>query len=256
MRRATVIGSRITGNLANDDGGGVYARRGGVQVYDSVLSNNLVDGSGGAIGSTGDILVVRSQVDGNTTDGDGGALYADEDGDVTVIDSTIDGSDADGPGGAIFTLDGDVAVVRLHAERQPRRRPRRRDLRRGGRTRRQLDHRAQPGRGPRRRRHLGARQPDVVNSTVTDNYAEGQGGGLMAAGTVRCSAPRSAATSRRWPPTSLRGALHLVARSSARGEPSPATPGPPATAAGCTTGVTRAQLHHRRLVRARPPRAT
>ena len=57
------------------------------QVYDSVLSNNLVDGSGGAIASTGDILVVRSTVDGNTTDGDGGALYADEDGDVTVIDS-------------------------------------------------------------------------------------------------------------------------------------------------------------------------
>ena len=102
---------RISGNLANDDGGGVYARRGGVQVYDSVLSNNLVDGSGGA-----DRLHRRHPgrpvlVDGNTTDGDGGALYADEDGDVTVIDSIIDGSDADGPGGAIFTLDGDVAVL-------------------------------------------------------------------------------------------------------------------------------------------------
>src|SRR5918993_29270 len=89
MRRATIVRSVITGNLANDDGGGVYARRGGVQVFDSSVSSNLVDGSGGAIGSTGDILVVRSHVDGNTTDGDGGALYADEDGDVTVIDSTI-----------------------------------------------------------------------------------------------------------------------------------------------------------------------
>ena len=62
----------------------MYARRGGVAVFDSVLSNNLVDGSGGAVGSTGDILVVRSRVDGNTTDGDGGALYTDESGDVTV----------------------------------------------------------------------------------------------------------------------------------------------------------------------------
>jgi hypothetical protein len=35
-------------SLANDDdGGGVYARRGGVQVYDSTISDNNVDGSGG-----------------------------------------------------------------------------------------------------------------------------------------------------------------------------------------------------------------
>ena len=82
-----------------------------LQVYDSIISNNLVDGSGGALGSTGDILVVRSHVDGNTTDGDGGAIYTDEDGDVTVIDSTVDGNTADGPGGAIFTLEGDVTIV-------------------------------------------------------------------------------------------------------------------------------------------------
>ena len=81
------------------------------QVYDSIISNNLVDGSGGALGSTGDILVVRSHVDGNTTDGDGGAIYTDEDGDVTVIDSTVDGNTADGPGGAIFTLEGDVTII-------------------------------------------------------------------------------------------------------------------------------------------------
>ena len=62
----------MTGNLANDDGGAVYARRGGVIVIDSALNGNLVDGSGGAIGSTGDVVVVRSHVDGNTTDGDGG----------------------------------------------------------------------------------------------------------------------------------------------------------------------------------------
>ena len=111
MRRATIVRSVITGNLANDDGGGVYARRGGVEVYDSIISANLVDGSGGAIGSTGDILVVNSHVDGNTTDGDGGALYTDEDGDVTVINSTVDGNTADGPGGAIFTLEGDVTII-------------------------------------------------------------------------------------------------------------------------------------------------
>jgi hypothetical protein len=174
--------SRIDGNLANDDGGGVYARRGGVQVYDSVLSNNLVDGSGGAIGSTGDILVVRSQVDGNTTDGDGGALYTDEDGDVTVIDSLVDGSDADGPGGAIFTLDGDVAVLNstLIGNRADDR---------GGAVSGEADVLlvnstvarnlavAHAGGGIWARGDL-----MMVNATVTDNYAEGEGGGTLAAG--------------------------------------------------------------------------
>lgn len=182
MRRATVRDSVITGNLANDDGGGVYARRGGVQIYDSVLSHNLVDGSGGAVGSTGDILVVRSRIDGNTTDGDGGALYADEAGDVTVIDSTIDGSDADGPGGAIFTLDGDVAVIgsTLVGNRADDR---------GGAISGEADVLlanstvarnlavAHVGGGVWARGNL-----FVLNSTVTDNYAEGEGGGLLAAG--------------------------------------------------------------------------
>ena len=177
-----MYGSRISGNLANDDGGAVYARRGGVRVFDSVLSNNLVDGSGGAVGSTGDILIVRSRVDGNTTDGDGGALYTDESGDVTVIDSTIDGSDADGPGGAIFTLDGDVAILRstLIGNRADDR---------GGAISGEADVLvvnstiarnqavAHVGGGVWARGNL-----VVVNSTVTDNHAEGQGGGLLAAG--------------------------------------------------------------------------
>ena len=183
MRRVTVYRCVFTGNLANDDGGGIYARRAGVQVYDSLINSNLVDGSGGAIGSTGDILVVRSRVDGNTTDGDGGALYADEDGDITVIDSTVNGSTADGPGGAIFTLDGDVTVVnstltataptiavarsparptsRLELDHRPQ--PRRRARRWGDLgTRRRLDHQLhghrQLRRGPGRRRS-GRRQP-------------------------------------------------------------------------------------------------
>ena len=123
QRRATIIRSVITGNLANDDGGGVYARRGGVEVYDSIVSGNL--GTAPGVGSARrGTRVVRSHVDGNTTDGDGGALYPDEDGDVTVIDSTVSGNTADGPGGAIFTLEGDV-THRLDAERRPCRRPRR-----------------------------------------------------------------------------------------------------------------------------------
>jgi membrane protein implicated in regulation of membrane protease activity len=185
MRRATIVRSVITGNVANDDGGGVYARRGGVQVFDSIVSNNAVDGSGGAIGSTGDILLVRVHADGNTTDGDGGALYADEDGDVTVIDSTVDGNNADGPGGAIWTLDGDVTVVNstINGNRSDDR---------GGAIGGEADVDvinstiarnaavAHVAGGIWARGYL-----YVANSTVSNNYAEGEGGGILGAEVVR-----------------------------------------------------------------------
>jgi hypothetical protein len=182
MRRATIVRSVITGNLANDDGGGVYARRGGVEVYDSVVSGNLVDGSGGAIGSTGDILVVNSHVDGNTTDGDGGALYTDEDGDVTVINSTVDGNTADGPGGAIFTLDGDVTIINstINGNRADDR---------GGAISGEADVTVIGSTMARNAAvaHVGGAiwaRDDlyVTNSTIARNSAEGVGGGLFAAG--------------------------------------------------------------------------
>jgi hypothetical protein len=163
----------------------VYARRGGVQVFDSIVSDNLVDGSGGAIGSTGDILVVRSRVDGNTTDGDGGALYADEDGDITVIASSVDGNTADGPGGAIFTLDGDVTLVDSTANGN-------RADDRGGAISGEADVNIINSTIARNAAvaHVGGgvwARGDmyVTNSTISENYAEGQGGGLLAAGVVR-----------------------------------------------------------------------
>jgi len=48
----TIIRSVITGNLADDDGGGVYARRGGIQVDASIVSGSCLRtgcaGGGGA----------------------------------------------------------------------------------------------------------------------------------------------------------------------------------------------------------------
>ena len=161
----------------------LYARRGGVEVRDSIVSGNLVDGSGGAIGSTGDILVVNSHVDGNTTDGDGGALYTDEDGDVTVINSTVDGKRRRRAGGAIFTLEGDVTIVdsTLPTATAP--------------MTGEVPSPARPtSRSSARRLHRNAAVAHVggvvwarsdlfvSNSTISNNYAEGEGGGLFAAG--------------------------------------------------------------------------
>jgi hypothetical protein len=184
QRRAIIIRSVITGNLANDDGGGVYARRGGIQVFDSVVNANLVDGSGGALASTGDILVVRSHVDGNTTDGDGGAIYTDEDGDVTVIDSTVDGSDADGPGGGIWGLEGDITIVNSTVNGN-------RADDRGGGIGSEADVTIINSTIARNAAvaHVGGgvwsrSDAFILNSTISNNYAEGVGGGILAAGIV------------------------------------------------------------------------
>ena len=131
----------------------------GVQVYDSVLSNNLVDGSGGAIGSTGDILVVRSQ----------GRRQHDRRRRRRALRRrgrrrhrhrlAHRRQRRRRSGWCDLHARRRRRRAGLDPQRQPGRRPRRRDLRRGGRARRQLQHRPQPGGRPRRRRDLGARQP-------------------------------------------------------------------------------------------------
>ena len=122
-------------------------------------------------------------VDGNTTDGDGGAIYTDEDGDVTVIDSTVDGNTADGPGGAIFTPEGDVAGDRPSTATAPT-----------------IGEGAISGEADvtvinstiarnaafaHVRGGIWARSDlYATNSTISHNYAEGEGGGVLAAGVV------------------------------------------------------------------------
>ena len=105
------------------------------------------------------------------------------------------GSTRDGPGGAIFTLDGRRDDRQLDPRRQPRRRSRRRDLGRGGRDRDRLDDRAQRRGRARRRRDLVARDLFITNSTISDNYAEGLGGGVLAAGDAGLAIRRSPTTS-------------------------------------------------------------
>ena len=87
---------------------------------------------------------------------------------------------------------------------------------------------------------------------MTDNYAEGEGGGVAGRRADDAARPRrSAATSPRSPPTSgSAGALTAVRLDHRPGQDrraSPATPGPPAGAAGSTTRASRGpQLRHRR----------
>ena len=181
MRRATIVRSVITGNLANDDGGGVYARRGGVEVFHSIVSANLVDGSGGAIGrpatsssSTLTSTGTRPTATGARSTPTRMATSPLSTRPSTAIRRTARAVDLH-PGGRRddHQLDG---------QRQPRRRSRRGDLGRGRRIRHRFDARPERRGCPRGRRVWARDDLYVTNSTIARNSAEGVGGGLFAAG--------------------------------------------------------------------------
>ena len=95
------------GNVAIDDGGGVYASASTINIASNgfVLFNQAVDG-GGIYSSGSTIQITSGRVNDNTTTGDGGGIYA-NDGTVTMNGGTINNNTTsttteDSDGGGIF----------------------------------------------------------------------------------------------------------------------------------------------------------
>ena len=100
-----------------------------------------------------------------------------------MINSTVDGSDRRRAGRRDLHARGRRHDRRLDSERQPRRRPGRGHRRRGRRHGDRLDDRPQRRRSRTSAAGSGpAATSFVTNSTISHNYAEGEGGGLLAAG--------------------------------------------------------------------------
>jgi hypothetical protein len=76
-----LIGSEISGNMAEADGGGIAnfgGAAGNVSLIQSVVSGNMADGNGGGIWNgtfATATLDADSRVSGNTADGDGGGVF-------------------------------------------------------------------------------------------------------------------------------------------------------------------------------------
>lgn len=102
-----VIDSTVSGNLSNNDGGGI-GNNGSLTVSNSTISNNTnVHGQGGGIQSYGGVVSIdRSTIDGNgkppnpTLVGCGGGMRVDH-GELTVTNSTISGNRGGGDGGGL-----------------------------------------------------------------------------------------------------------------------------------------------------------
>lgn len=113
----TIRDSTISGNGAEDDGGGIYlySTGGSVLIQDTVISGNDAGDSGGGIyfyDVNGDTTIEDSTISGNSAGGFGGGIYFyDTDGGThTIRRTTISGNDAL-EGGGLFVYGADHPFV-------------------------------------------------------------------------------------------------------------------------------------------------
>ena len=97
----TVTDSTLSGNSANDDGGGIYSNRGSLTVTNSTLSKNSATGrygsGGGVYSSSGSLTVTNSTLSKNSATY-GGGIY-NSSGSLMLTSSTLTGNLANGGGG-------------------------------------------------------------------------------------------------------------------------------------------------------------
>ena len=164
----TVIDSRVAGNRASGDGGGIIQESSGgrMTVIRSEITDNIAGGGsfpgngGGLLADGGPLFLVSSLVAGNSLlpgayggGGEGGGIKADEP--AVIVASTISGNSVQGDlgeGGGIFS---DEALTLVNAT--------------------VAGNRADKGAGV-----LVRSAGEIVNSTLTGNLAENGGGGVFA----------------------------------------------------------------------------
>ena len=110
----TVTNSVISGNSAEDDGGGFYA--GAAYTYltirDSQVTNNYAgdDAAGGTNRFGATALIEQTTISGNTAIDAGGAMFSLANSDLTILRSTLSGNMAGSSGGAIDSTGTTISI--------------------------------------------------------------------------------------------------------------------------------------------------
>jgi hypothetical protein len=107
----TLNNVEISGNTADDDGGGLYFYNGTLTIVDSTISGNTADDDdgGGIRLEDGTLTIVDSTISGNTAGDDGGGIKF-EDGTLTISDTTIAGNTALYDGGGIWSYNSSLTI--------------------------------------------------------------------------------------------------------------------------------------------------
>lgn len=107
----SVSESTVAGNVAGENGGGLFTLDGDLVIESStLLGNSAGHEGGGAITLFGDVHIASSTLSGNIAGNDAGALFVNE-GDVYLLDSTLSANVSGDEGGAIYVEAGDITVV-------------------------------------------------------------------------------------------------------------------------------------------------
>ncbi|MDJ0554508.1 MAG: peroxidase family protein [Microcoleaceae cyanobacterium MO_207.B10] len=110
----TLSNSIVSGNTANEDGGGIFnSRTGKITITNSTIRNNqTMEGyaSGAGIFNSGEAEISDSEISNNFANDTGGGVYTLPPGNTTIINSTITGNSANNDGGGVFVY-GDTEIV-------------------------------------------------------------------------------------------------------------------------------------------------
>ena len=121
LSRVTIEGGTVTGNMAAEEGGGLWNDAGGIMVVTAgtTISGNTASGTdpdqggGGIFNNGGRLAITAATLSGNSaagTDGAGGGILS-LGGGVTVDNSTISGNSANGDGGGVAIQGGELITA-------------------------------------------------------------------------------------------------------------------------------------------------
>ncbi len=107
---ATITGTTISNNSAQDEGGGIY-NTGALNIWGSIISDNASGSDGGGVydEGTGSLTIAGSTISGNNAASDGGGIAAR--GDLRVVSSALFQNLAGGFGGGVDANGGSVMFI-------------------------------------------------------------------------------------------------------------------------------------------------
>lgn len=151
----TLINSTISGNVATNEGGGIFSSdTGTLTVTNSTIVDNAAsDGGGIRSGGAAEVTITNSTISGNAATSDGGGIWNNGSGTVTITNSTISGNAAGNEGGGLWKSGTGTVTI----------------------TNSTISNNAAPNGGGL---WTGTGALTVTQSTLSGNSAQSQGGGL------------------------------------------------------------------------------